>query len=57
MPAAGADMSLVSKRLGHSSIKITSDTYTHLLDGVGREIAERAVARVPRAMPIPEVEV
>lgn len=49
MLASGADMALVSKRLGHSSIAITSDTYSHLLAGVGREAAERAAALVPRA--------
>jgi hypothetical protein len=39
----------VSKLLGHSSIAITADTYSHLLAGVGREAAERASALVPRA--------
>ena len=48
MLAAGVDLALVSKRLGHSSISITSDTYSHLLEGVGREAAERAAALVPR---------
>jgi hypothetical protein len=46
--ASGADMALVSKRLGHSSISITTDTYSHLLDGVGRQAANRAAALVPR---------
>jgi hypothetical protein len=46
---AGADISVVSKVLGHSSVAITSDTYAHLLEGVGREAAERAMALVPRA--------
>ena len=41
-------MALVSKVLGHSSISITSDTYTHLLGGVGRAAAE-ASSLVPRA--------
>jgi integrase len=48
MLAAGVDMTVVSKRLGHSGIRITSDTYTHLLDGVGRQAAEAAAALVPR---------
>ncbi len=47
--AAGVPMAIVSKRLGHSSIAITSDTYSHLLAGVGREAAERTAAMVPRA--------
>ena len=46
--AAGVDIVVVSKRLGHSSVAITSDTYTHLLAGVGKDAAERAWALVPR---------
>lgn len=49
MLASGAPLPLVSKRLGHSSIAITADTYQHLLEGVGREAAERAAALIPRA--------
>jgi hypothetical protein len=48
MLAAGVDMAVVSKRLGHSTITITTDTYAHLLEGVGRDAAERAQALVPR---------
>ena len=48
MLAAGVPLAVVSKRLGHSSIGITSDTYSHLLEGVGRDAAERAAALVPR---------
>ena len=40
--ASGTDIALVSKRLGHSSISITSDTYSHLLEGVGQQAAEAA---------------
>ena len=47
--AAGIDLGIVSKVLGHSSIAITADTYSHLLEGVGRDAAERAAALVPRA--------
>jgi Phage integrase family len=50
MLAAGVSMAVVSKRLGHSSIAITSDTYSHLLEGVGRDAAERASALVPRGL-------
>ena len=39
----------MSKDLGHSSIAITADTYSHLLPGVGRAAAQRAEAMVPRA--------
>jgi integrase len=46
--AAGVDIALVSKVMGHSSIALTSDMYSHLLDGVGRDAAGRASALVPR---------
>jgi integrase len=35
MLAVGIDIALVSKMLGHSSITVTADTYSHLLEGVG----------------------
>jgi integrase len=48
MLASGTDMSVVSKRIGHSTITLTVDTYSHLLEGVGRQAAEKAAALVPR---------
>lgn len=48
MLAAGVPLPIVSKRLGHSSISITSDTYSHLLEGVGKQAAEAAAALIPR---------
>jgi integrase len=45
--AAGVDIAIVSKRLRHSSIKITNDTYGHLIGTVGRDAAEAAAALVP----------
>ncbi|MER7513949.1 site-specific integrase [Streptomyces lavendulae] len=48
MLAAGVDMAIVSKRLGHSTVTITTDLYSHLLGGVGRDAAEKASALVPR---------
>jgi hypothetical protein len=48
MLAAGVDIVVVSKRLGHSSVAITSDSYTHLLPGVGSAAAAKAWALVPR---------
>ncbi len=52
MLAAGVDIAVVSKRLGHSSISLTSDTYSHLLQGVGRTAATAAEDLVPRSAPI-----
>jgi integrase len=46
--ASGTDIAIVSKVLGHSSVSITSDTYSHLLAGVGKKAAEGAAALVPR---------
>ena len=48
MLAAGIPVEVVSKRLGHSSINLTMDTYSHLLEGVGRRAAEAAMGLVPR---------
>jgi integrase len=47
MLASGADLAVVSKRMGHSSIRVTADIYSHLLDGVGRRVADAAEALVP----------
>ena len=49
MLAGGMPLALVSKRLGHSSITITSDTYLHLLEDASREAARVTEAMVPRA--------
>lgn len=48
MLAAGVDMNIISKRLGHARSSFTADTYAHMLDGVGREAAEKAAALIPR---------
>lgn len=50
MLAAGVDVAVVSKVLGHSSVAITADVYSHLLPGVGRAATAAAAALVrPRA--------
>jgi len=46
--AAGVDIAVVSKRLGHSKIDLTSDTYGHLIGKVGKEAATKAAKLVPR---------
>jgi integrase len=46
--AAGVDIAVVSKVLGHSTIALTADTYSHLLAGVGRAAADAADALVLR---------
>lgn len=56
MLAAGVPLAIAGKRLGHSSVALTSDTYSHLLAGVGADAATSAAALVPRnsnAVPTP----
>ncbi len=48
MLAANVPLALASKRLGHSSASFTADTYSHLLEGVGRAAAEATAALIPR---------
>jgi integrase len=47
--ASGADIAVVSKRIGHSTIALTSDVYSHLIASASRRAAEGAAALVPRA--------
>lgn len=46
--ASGADIALISKRLGHKSIGTTADIYSHLIGDAARKAAENASALVPR---------
>ncbi|TCJ31560.1 site-specific integrase [Parafrankia sp. BMG5.11] len=46
--AAGADLKAVQDLLGHSSIAITADTYTHVLPELAHEIAENVAQLIPR---------
>ncbi len=46
---AGVAMVTVQRRLGHSSIRVTSDIYTTVLAEVEREAAEATVSVVPRS--------
>ena len=48
MLAAGVDISVVQNRLGHSTSKLTRDTYTSVLSGLARDAAESAAAMIPR---------
>jgi integrase len=42
MLAGGADISTVSKLLGHASISITADVYSHLIAAVGQRAVDGA---------------
>lgn len=48
MLAAGVPLLIVSKRLGHSTVAITGDTYSHIIGDAARDAAQRASALVPR---------
>ncbi|EHR53572.1 site-specific recombinase XerD [Saccharomonospora marina XMU15] len=48
MLAAGADLKVVQELLGHSTIAVTADTYSHVLPELARETAEAAASIVPR---------
>jgi integrase len=44
---AGVHVKIVSERLGHSSVTITLDTYSHAIPGLQRDAAERVAALIP----------
>jgi integrase len=45
--AAGTPLAVVSKRLGHSSVAVTADIYSHLLRSTEHDAANAAAALVP----------
>jgi integrase len=47
--STGADISAVSKELGHSTISVTSDLYGHLFEKASKRMAKKAAKLVPRA--------
>ncbi len=52
---AGGDLHTIKETLRHSTITLTSDTYTSLLPEVDRATAEAVTALVPRArVSVPE---
>lgn len=46
--AAKVDIAVISKRLGHATIGVTSDIYGHLLGEANKNAADAAAAMVPR---------
>jgi integrase len=49
--AAGVPLLAMSKRLGHSSVSITGDLYSHVVERLDREAAERTAALLVPATP------
>src|SRR5262249_37670526 len=48
--SAGVSPAYVQQQLGHALIKMTVDTYTHLIPGAGR----KALAALPSSIPTPQ---
>jgi len=53
---AGVPLALISKRLGHSTVRITGDIYSHLLPGAGHAASNAAEALIPRQQNPPTAE-
>jgi hypothetical protein len=49
--AGGGDLHTIKETLRHSTITLTSDTYTSLLPEVDKTAAEASARLVPRARP------
>ena len=47
---AGVHPKVVSERLGHASVGITLDTYSHVTPGMQREAAEKIDAGLRKAL-------
>ncbi|MDP8977000.1 MAG: site-specific integrase [Actinomycetota bacterium] len=45
-PAAGVHPKIVSERLGHATVSITLDTYSHVLPGMDADAAELVAASI-----------
>jgi integrase len=48
--AAGVEAKVMQERLGHASIGITLDLYTHVVPGMQRDAAERIATLIPRSV-------
>ncbi|GGO80608.1 hypothetical protein GCM10012280_02920 [Wenjunlia tyrosinilytica] len=49
--AGGGDLHTIKETLRHSTITLTSDTYSNLLPDIDREVSEKAARLVPRSRP------
>jgi integrase len=49
--AGGASLDDVKRMAGHSSISLTSDVYGHLIEGRGREVADRLAVGLAGRLP------
>jgi site-specific recombinase XerD len=54
MLAAGIHLKVAQERLGHSTIAVTLDIYSHVMPGMGADAAERVDAAIRGAVkPMP----
>jgi hypothetical protein len=51
MLSSGADIAVVSKLAGHSSVSITADIYAHMIGTVAADAANKAAALIARTTP------
>ena len=51
MLAAGADLKVIQKRLGHRDFATTANTYSHLLQGAQDEAVEKMAAMMRKRTP------
>jgi hypothetical protein len=49
--STGADISAVSKEMGHRTIAVTSDLYGHLFEKASKNMSRKAAKLVPRSRP------
>jgi integrase len=49
---AGVHPKIASERLGHASISITMDTYSHAMPGLQEDAAQRIDAALRKALPL-----
>jgi integrase len=56
MLAAGVDLKVIQKRLGHRDFATTANLYSHLLQGAQAEAAEKLDAMLDSRKPQPKAE-
>jgi integrase len=55
--AAGADVKVLQRMMGHASAALTLDRYGHLIPGQARSVADRLDEMARRARPLPDAQV
>jgi integrase len=55
--AAGADVKVLQRMMGHASAALTLDRYGHLMPGQARSVADRLDEMARRARPLPDAPV